>query len=82
MKKLNVILATVAAFGLAACGGDKSQDASSASASAPKSITMNLAHNQNETHPVHLAIEMFAKEVADKTQGRIQIKVYPNAQLV
>lgn len=76
MRKLNVIIAAIAALGLVGCGDDNAQGASSA-----KSITMNLAHNQNETHPVHVAIEKFAKEVSDKTEGRIQIKVFPNAQL-
>ena len=84
MKKLNIVLATLAALGLAACGDNNSKSEQTAASGAEKpqqTLTLNLAHNQNETHPVHQAIARFADEVAQKTSGRIQIKVFPNAQL-
>ncbi|MBO6259065.1 MAG: TRAP transporter substrate-binding protein [Succinivibrio sp.] len=83
MKKINVLLAAIAALSLTACGDGNNNKAEQTAAadSAAKSMTLNLAHNQNETHPVHQAIAKFAEEVAAKTNGRIQIKVFPNAQL-
>lgn len=45
------------------------------------SKTLTLAHNHDTKHPVHQGMEVFAAQVRDKSEGRIQIKIYPNAQL-
>ncbi|KAB2331899.1 TRAP transporter substrate-binding protein [Bacillus mesophilum] len=44
-------------------------------------ITMRLAHNQGETHPVHKSLVEFARLVEEKTDGSIKIKLYPNGQV-
>nr|MCR5085063.1 TRAP transporter substrate-binding protein DctP [Succinivibrionaceae bacterium] len=71
MKKLNVLMTAIAAAALAAYG----------SAASAADLTLNLAHNQNETHPVHQAIQKFADAVKEKTSDRINIRIFPNAQL-
>ena len=43
--------------------------------------TVVLAHNMNTAHPVHRGIEVFAEEVARLSEGRIRVRIYPNAQL-
>lgn len=45
------------------------------------SITMRLAHNQGETHPVHKSLAEFARLVEEKTEGTIKIELYPNGQV-
>ena len=35
----------------------------------------------SETHTVHIAMTQFAEEVNEKTDGRIQVKIFPNGQL-
>lgn len=46
-----------------------------------QTITMRLAHNQSETHPVHKSLVEFASLVEKKTNGTVKIKLYPNGQL-
>ena len=50
-------------------------------ASAARDIRLLLAHNLAPDHPVHLGMEFFAKQVADESQGRITVTIYPNGQL-
>lgn len=42
---------------------------------------LKLAHALTETHPVHLAMVEFAREVNEKTMGKIEILIFPNGQL-
>ncbi|HVK62087.1 MAG TPA: TRAP transporter substrate-binding protein [Bdellovibrionales bacterium] len=40
-----------------------------------------LAHNLTPDHPVHLGMEFFKRKVAEKSDGRIQITIYPSGQI-
>ena len=42
---------------------------------------MNLAHNLAETHITSIALQEFADRVEEKSNGRIQIKIFPNGTL-
>ncbi len=44
-------------------------------------IVMKLGHGIQNSHPAHLAAVQFAEEVKTKTNGQIEIQVYPNRQL-
>jgi tripartite ATP-independent transporter DctP family solute receptor len=55
--------------------------ASSAVLAADEPIKIRLAHSLSATEPAHLAAEFFAKNVAEKTKGRVQIQVFPGEQL-
>jgi tripartite ATP-independent transporter DctP family solute receptor len=44
-------------------------------------ITLKLGHLANEQDPWHKASLKFAEEVASRTKGAIEIKVFPNEQL-
>lgn len=79
MKRiLLVMLMFVSIFGVAFANG---QEESTASKSSDKKIVLKLGHGIQQTHPAHLSAEMFAKEVNEKTNGQIEIQVYPNRQL-
>lgn len=43
--------------------------------------TMYLAHTLPQTHPVHKGIVEFKKALEEKSQGKIKIKIFPDAQL-
>ena len=43
--------------------------------------SMRLAHGLNDTHPVHLAMVRFAELAKKKSNGEIDIKVFPNGTL-
>ena len=80
MKKLAAIavLASLSLSMLPGCGNESA--ASSKEATAENPMVLTLSHG-SETHTVHIAMEEFAKEVEEKTEGRIQIKIFPNGQL-
>ena len=46
-----------------------------------ETVVLKLGHGAQPTHPLQLTSERFAAEVKEKTQGRVEIQVYPNIQL-
>ncbi|RAH98421.1 C4-dicarboxylate ABC transporter substrate-binding protein [Acuticoccus sediminis] len=44
-------------------------------------VTLRLAHFAAETHPGHIAAEQFAKNVAERTGGAVEIEIYPANEL-
>jgi tripartite ATP-independent transporter DctP family solute receptor len=44
-------------------------------------INIRLAHSLSTTEPAHLAALFFAKNVAERTNGRVRIEVFPGEQL-
>ena len=44
-------------------------------------IRIRFAHSLSSTEPAHLAAEFFARNVAARTNGRVQIQVFPGEQL-
>lgn len=72
MKKiLYIISSLVLAFSLSSCNQNANSD----------TTTLTLAHSLSQEHSVHIALEAFAEEVADKTNGRYQVRIFPNGQL-
>src|SRR3990170_4350964 len=48
---------------------------------AAQDFKIRFAHSLSPTEPAHLAAEYFAKNVAARTKGRVQITVFPAEQL-
>ena len=72
MKKILYLLSSlVLVLSLSSCNQNKKSDVT----------TLTLAHSLSQEHSVHIALEEFAKEVEDKTDGRYQVKIFPNGQL-
>jgi tripartite ATP-independent transporter DctP family solute receptor len=46
-----------------------------------KSYVIKVAHAASESNPGHKALEMFNDSIQRKTDGRIKIEIFPNAQL-
>ncbi|MBN1577350.1 MAG: TRAP transporter substrate-binding protein [Chitinispirillaceae bacterium] len=44
-------------------------------------VILKLAHSLDVTHPVHLAMEYMAEKVAEKSQGRMKVEIFPSEQL-
>lgn len=44
-------------------------------------IVLKLGHVANLEQPYHLAAELFAKNVYERTNGEVEIQVFPNSQL-
>lgn len=80
--KLGIFL-TLAVFlmaGVVGCGGKKEEGTNQAG-DAEKKYTFKLGHLANEQDPWHIAVTKFAKDVNERSNGRIEIKVYPNESL-
>ncbi|MGL4524219.1 MAG: TRAP transporter substrate-binding protein [Spirochaetia bacterium] len=70
-KKFFVLIIVSMAISVMACG----------SGSRTKSLQWKLGHNFPQTHPVHIALEQFVKDVESASEGRIKITLFPNAVL-
>ena len=81
MKKLAAIATAVglALFSLTGCA--QSGVKTSAEATPENPMVLTLAHGLSETHTVHIAMTEFAEKVKERTDGRIQIQIFPNGQL-
>lgn len=55
--------------------------AAPAVARAQGTINIRLAHSLSTTEPAHLAALFFAKNVGERTSGRVRIEVFPGEQL-
>lgn len=81
LKKFTAMAAALclAATGLTGCA--QSGSTTSAEATAENPLVLTLAHGLSETHTVHIAMTEFAEKVGERTEGRIQVKIFPNGQL-
>ena len=52
-----------------------------AEAPAPRKVVLKLAHGLDVTHPVHKAMVFMAERVKAKSDGRMQVQIFPNEQL-
>ncbi|MCR3722270.1 tripartite ATP-independent transporter solute receptor, DctP family [Prauserella flava] len=71
-RMTTVALAASLGLGLAACGG---------AGGAQESVTWRLAETHPGDYPTTKADEWFAEELSKRSDGRIQVDVYPDAQL-
>ncbi len=83
---------SVAALGLAACGGSSAPAASSkpaagssatggAEAGSFEQMTITVAHSLFEDGPEHQNLLAFAEEMSAKTGGAVTVQIYPNSTL-
>ncbi|MFK9090741.1 DctP family TRAP transporter solute-binding subunit [Bacillus salipaludis] len=87
MKKLAAsFLAVVLLLGiLTACGGKSTKETASSEKGGGdgyEDATIRLAYNLPQDHHISVGIEKFAKEVTEKSGGKVKIQVYPAGQLL
>lgn len=90
---LCAILSLIMCLGLAACGGQKPKEDSStpstpssgntepSAPSAEPEYVLKLGHAYAITDNQHVAAQMMADEVFEKTNGAVKIEIYPASQL-
>ncbi|AAU37305.1 TRAP transporter substrate-binding protein [[Mannheimia] succiniciproducens] len=44
-------------------------------------VTLKLAHNLEQSHVIHKALDYMAKEVKEKSNGELILRIYPNRQM-
>ena len=79
-------LVGVAALGFAlllsaGCGGGDKNAAAPAPAKAPEKITLKFGHLADEKNTWHLGALKFKEIVEKNSNGRLEVRVYPNEQL-
>ena len=79
-KALLLILVLVSALVLAACGGGGEEPSGDDSA-ATEPIVLKIGHVEAEDRSVHQALLVFKDELESKTEGRISVEIFPNAEL-
>ncbi len=83
-RSLTVLLGAAAlTVGLAACGGDDETPAGtggSTGQSGGDAVNLRLGYVTTPQHPYGIAIDAFAKEVSEKSAGRITVTTVPNYQ--
>ena len=81
MKRIAAIAAAgfLAAAALTGCAQSGAENSAQATTENPMVLT--LAHGLSESHTVHIAMTEFAQKVEERTDGRIQVKIFPNGQL-
>ena len=83
-RKMGAIAASAVllTLGLTACGSNQSAGTSAKDGKANgPAMVLKLADNQAPDYPTVLGDNEFAKLVKERSNGRIEIKVYPSAQL-
>lgn len=78
-KLLSLILALTMALALFGCGSRGSSGGDTASED--QTWTFTIAHTDSEARSVHIAATEFAEYMADKTDGRFQVRVSANGEL-
>lgn len=81
MKKVfALLLVLMMVFSLAACGGGGGDDTEGDEPTG-ETYTFRLATHYNNTHPGYEAIERIVADLKEKSDGAIDIQVYPSSQL-
>jgi tripartite ATP-independent transporter DctP family solute receptor len=86
LKKIVIVVLTfVLCFSLIACSGGTSSTGSTGSTGSEGStkdkITLKLNHVGATTHPYHAGSEKFAELVSEKSNGSIEVQVFPASQI-
>lgn len=84
MKKLFSMAATgiLSLSLLAACGANNTgKDNAEAEGGSAKSVSLRLAHNQPEDHPVHTSLMEFATLTDENSGGDVSVEIFPSGQL-
>ena len=72
MKKLIITLSLIVVVSLVLCGCGKKDGGAK---------VLKLAHGLDINHPVHKAMIFMSEKVAEKSGGRLKVRVYPSEQL-
>ena len=81
MRKIAAIAAALSLTLFSLTGCTQSGAKTSAEATAQNPLVLTLAPGLSETHTVHIAMTEFANMVEERTNGRIQVQIFPNGQL-
>ena len=86
-KKIAFLLSAVLMFSLSACGQPTGPSSTSNTPENPdnqaegQTYVIKIGHGYTADHPINMAIEKMAEDVAEMTNDRVTFEVFPDAQL-
>lgn len=83
-KALSLILALAMILALTACGSKTdapSGDGDTQTDTPAEKIVLKIGHVEAEDRSTHKALLIFKDEIESKTDGRIEVQIFPNAEL-
>lgn len=67
---------------LTGCGNDDGEkNEGTDNGGKDEAVTLRLAHNQPENHPIHVSIQEFADVTAEKSDDNVKIQIFANGTL-
>jgi tripartite ATP-independent transporter DctP family solute receptor len=80
---LIVVLVAAMLVGIVGCGGDSKEPAPAETngQEAVEKISIKLGHPYDERQPLHQGTVLFADLVAERTDGNVEVTVFPNSTL-
>lgn len=82
MKKLiALLLAMTTVLGLSACSSAPKENPDQSQSTEQEVLELRAGHNSGVDAAVHVGLEELKRLVEEKSDGRIKITIYPNAQL-
>ncbi|MBM7598822.1 tripartite ATP-independent transporter DctP family solute receptor [Virgibacillus halotolerans] len=83
MKFKIVLFFVIVGLVLTGCGAaESSSSETDTSSDEYEATTIRLAYNLPPDHHVSIGVEEFAKNVTEKSDGQVNVQVYPNGQLL
>lgn len=86
MKKFHIFLLVFMMICVTACSDSTStssaEPSSNTSASSEAEYVLKLSHGYPNTHYMHTFMEWFDEKIQERSDGRLALEIYPNAQLV
>lgn len=76
-KMVTMMAAGLMALSLVGCGGNTASTANVTE----KTFNLKLGHNMAEDHAVHIELTKFVEQVKEKSNGTINIQIFPNGTL-
>lgn len=81
-KKIAVVLMVFMVLSVfTGCAQKPAEPAKPAAPPAPEKIVIKIGHVTAENHSVHITCQEFEKYVEQQTGGKVDVQIYPNAQL-
>lgn len=82
LKRLAALVLSLAmALSLAACGGDSGQSTDDTGTGDGETIVLRASSSTAPDHPYNLGLEHFAELVSERTNGAVEIDIFPNSAL-
>lgn len=73
---LTIVLFVLSAA-IVGCGGEKKAEAPKA----PEKVVIKIAYENHPNEPIDLAVKEWARVLKEKSQGKVELQLYPSSQL-